>query len=170
MIENEISSAGVDSAGIKDEVLCASEVDNSAFPAHLQKPDQDRLLQELVKHANDWGLSISITLNLGGSMVSGQLISVETYLDEFAAEFKASFKDNPEIAQSYFDLFSSYKPKRSEAEDKSPITPARYIHLQGVRTYAPGRPQFSVTSNLWRGRISEVSGFFIGMPPLPNSN
>jgi hypothetical protein len=72
--------------------LADAPAEDPAFPVHLQKHDQDWLLQELVKYANHWDINFSVTLNLGGSMVSGTLISAHAYIDEFAVKFRDIFE------------------------------------------------------------------------------
>lgn len=156
MSENETSTTEV-STGPTDEPVLVEP-----------RSDQDWFLQELVRYTNQWGISVDITLNLGGAMVSGKLISGETYLDEVAAEFKEGFKGNA-LGQTFFDLITSYKPVVRDPEDTTPLPPAHYIHLKDVRTYVPGRADQSVSSKLWRGRISKVSGFFLGEPGKSDS-
>jgi hypothetical protein len=168
---NEDQMGGIPEIDLEEEArvsASAAAQDEEQEPVEqLPKPDYDGLLQALVAFANQWGITSTITLNLGGSMVSGELISVNSYIDEFAAQYRDGFTD-PELGKTFFELVSSFKPETPNPAGTLPEQRPRYIHMRNVRTYAPGRPQFAVNSTLWRGRISEVSGFVLGVPSVPN--
>src|SRR5438309_374555 len=87
-----------------------------------------------------------ITLNVGGMLIAGELISGKTYLQEFTsqAEQTTSSKQNDEPLP--------------DDEDR------HYIHLRNAFFYmtggtpVPGRGE----GFLWRGRLSAVDGFTMG--------
>jgi len=143
--------------------------DEAEAPVETSRLDHDQLLQELVAYANHWGIRTVVTLNLGGSMVSGTIISTREYLDKFAAEYRKHLSPIPEAAEALGDRILSFKPDEPKTDDPLPAQKPRFINLENVRTYAPGRPQLAISSSLWRGNIAGVTGFFIGAPPPPES-
>jgi len=143
--------------------------DEAEAPLDNSRADLDRLLQELVAYADHWGVNTSITLNLGGSMVSGEIISTREYVEKFAVQYQKQFANVPEAAEAMTKLILWFKPDEPGDYKPYPAKRSRFIHLEKVRTYAPGRPQLAVTSSLWRGNIAEVKGFSLGYPPPPES-
>lgn len=134
-------------------------------PASLPSYETDWFLQNLVRFANEWGLEMSITLQVGGMLVSGTLISGKRYFDEFATLFASGFKnDNQELGESFHKLISSYKQiyeVTPEESENSP--PPAYIHLRNTLFFQPGQQVFPTSGQLlWRGRIAEVGGFHLG--------
>lgn len=117
----------------------------------------DWLLEDLVGFANHDGLRMNISINVPGGIVSGTLIPVTQYFDEFVAQFKAGFKSD--IGQIYFDQLSSYKPSEEELAEHRPLP--QFIHLKDAKLYSPGTTGAHVIAPLWRGRINEVAGFFL---------
>lgn len=120
----------------------------------------DWLLEDLVGFANHGGLRMSISINVPGGIVSGTLIPVTQYFDEFVDQFKAGFKGD--VGQIYFDQLSGYKPSEEELSEHRPLP--QYIHLKDAKLYSPGTTGGHVTAPLWRGRINEIAGFFLSVP------
>jgi hypothetical protein len=134
--------------------------ESSTAPA-LSIISPDWLLEELVSYVNHEGLQVGISLNVPGAIMSGTLISVTQYFDEFAAQFEAGLAANPEQAKIFFDRFSSFKPTEEELSKHRPIP--QFIHLKDAKLHSPGATRKSVIVPLWRGRINEVAGFFLGV-------
>jgi hypothetical protein len=98
--------------------------------------------------------TIAITLNVGGLLVSGELISSKTYMNEFMGgalrdKIKSVLGDHDELRREVEDA-----PK---GEDDS-------IHLRDARFLVPGQPPIPGVGDgvLWRGRVNSVEGFFLG--------
>lgn len=117
------------------------------------------ILQVLVTHANTGGLTLDVTLQVGGLLVSGTLASFDEYLRAVAGVF------GTEPAEEHED---GGEPD----EDENKRQP-RYIHLRDFQIYEPGRPSPIPSdkppeSIWWRGRISHVDGFFLGRLGIPS--
>ena len=118
--------------------------------------EQDWFLTSLVSIVNKFDLQPSITLFVGGLMVSGQLMSDKRYFEELGRRWDAALGGR--IGESPPEEFA--EPFKDGAA--SPETPS-YIHLQGARMSIPGvRSSRSSEPIYWRGRLSAVDGFFIG--------
>jgi hypothetical protein len=98
--------------------------------------------------------TIAITLNVGGLLVSGELISSKTYMAEFMGgalrhKIKSVLADHDELKREVENA-----PK---GEDDS-------IHLRDARFLIPGQPPIPGVGDrvLWRGRLDSVEGFFLG--------
>jgi hypothetical protein len=137
----------------------------------------DWFLQDLVNMANKWGLEIGITLNIGGSLISGIIISGDKYFKEFALLFRSGFS-NPkfenvgEKLEAYIFEYSKIyafqeeteknEKGKKESEDNKQKGPS-FIHLSNARIYShSGEPIPKNNSVLWRGKISSVDGFSLG--------
>lgn len=125
--------------------------------------DRDWFLQNLVNMVNAKDIELGITLNVGGFLVSGRLVSGQKYFGGFGEDLGSSFND-PEIRrnieQSYAQLGGIYTAGRKPDES---ITPPNYLHLMNARfVHTTGEAIPSDGGVWWRARISEVSGFFLG--------
>jgi hypothetical protein len=128
-----------------------------------QVDDRDWFLQNLVNLVNAREIELGITLNLGGFLVSGRLVSGQKYFGGFGEDLGSTFND-PEIRrnveQSYAQLGEIYTAGRKAGEA---VAPPNYLHLMNARFFhTAGVPIPTDGGVWWRGRISEVSGFFLG--------
>ena len=101
---------------------------------------------------------MSITLNVGGMLITGDLISKDIYLKDFlgGAVLKAF-----QIAE---EKDESLKQDMEEIDKKAKEKLRDFIHLKNTKFVVPGQPPvpFEKKSVLWRGRLSCVDGFIIG--------
>lgn len=132
--------------------------------------DSDWFLQSLINIINGKDLEIGITLNVGGFLVSGLLVSGHHYFEGFAQDFASIFAGTDEaqiIKESFFKCGEIYTKEKEENEE---IPPPSYIHLKSAKFFnANGNPIPSNRGVWWRGRISEVSGFVLGILSANNS-
>lgn len=98
--------------------------------------------------------SIGITLNVGGILISGELISTKRYLSEFLGgvlrdKMKSVLEEHPDLKQRVEDA--------PEGKDE-------FIHLRDARFFLPSQRPVPGSSEgvLWRGALEGVDGFFIG--------
>jgi hypothetical protein len=128
----------------------------------------DCFLQSLVSIVNDESASIPISLSVGGLLISGDMIGGKTYFDEFARQFKDSFKNiNSETASTIEEAFKRlgdvYDPIQKESQGGAIISKPRLIHLKDAQIYPSGaNPAPSKKGVLWRGRLEAVDGFSLG--------
>lgn len=141
--------------------------DNESKPEKNEEADHrtnnDWFLQQLIRFVNADDMSFSLTLQVGGLIVSGTVISGNKYFQEFSDQFCTAIV-NDEIRDDFRKYFSMnqdiYKGDR-ENNDNVPLP--SFIHVRNARFYHPGGdPLPSNGGILWRGRIAEVDGFFLG--------
>jgi hypothetical protein len=128
----------------------------------------DEVFDQLVHLTNTTDLEIAITLHVRGLVITGRLISGETYWRETAAEFLEGAHGGPDsarraLAESMEEIADQYleaegDPGRDDADGPR----ATFLHLRDARTLTPGGPMPSEGA-LWRGRVSSVDGFKLGM-------
>lgn len=125
--------------------------------------EPDWLLQKIVDFTNQFGISASVTIQVGGSKVTGMTIPASKYMKLFGNSYCSAF-DNPEIADALSQLFDGYVkdylPKAEEDYRPDPV----FIHLYDAHFANSDLsfPQNDGKPVLWRGRISSVEGFFLG--------
>lgn len=133
--------------------------------------EKDWFLQSLVTMANisESKSLFGITLLTHGFLVSGQLVSGREYFKGFA-ENVASVIDDSEIAKSVTDSFINMGNKVYDKldNDNNPPPPT-FIHLSNAKYFhTNGQPIPANEGIMWRGRLSEVSGFSLGVLSTPN--
>jgi len=126
----------------------------------MRVDDKDWFLQNLVNMVNSGGFSLDITLNVGGFLVSGQMIGGKAYFEGFGSDF-ASAIENPKIAASIEAAFAKNGEIYS-LEGEMPPSPS-YIHIMNARFFnTNGNPIPDNRGVWWRGRLSQVDGFSLG--------
>lgn len=121
----------------------------------------DWFLQLFVNMANDTGLSMDITLQVSGFLVSGHLVGGRDYFDGMGEEFARSIPDGEPLKESFAALRDQHYPK--VAAENSPKPGPTFIHLKNARFFnTAGNPIPGNRGVWWRGRLSEVSGFLLG--------
>ncbi|MBB3010617.1 gas vesicle accessory protein GvpU [Cupriavidus alkaliphilus] len=137
----------------------AEDIPQNAVPDEEIHPEVDWHLQALVGLANNEGMEMGVTLMLSGTVVTGTLISGKTYFEEFGALFADGFSDMNEeqkatIRQAMSVPADLYTPDRASV-------PISFIHLRNAKVRTPSG-SMPADGTLWRGRLTEVSGFFLG--------
>ncbi|UTR11674.1 gas vesicle protein GvpU [Evansella sp. LMS18] len=117
---------------------------------------KDSMLEVFVYAAQDYGYSIDITLNVHGSLVTGKIVGEQEYFQRLSENFK---DDSSETAEKIKDELL----KASEDAKKSDNNNVEFIHLKNAQVYVGDtQPTPSENHFLWRGKINDVNGFFLG--------
>lgn len=124
-------------------------------------PEPDVMLAGLVDLLNrSPGAELGVTLHVSGTVVSGLMISGESFIDRQRAALAELGEAGASLA-GYFDIFRNIYVEKREADEpflKPPLP--FYIHLRSASILDAASNQ--ITFPLWRGRLSEVSGWSIG--------
>lgn len=117
----------------------------------------DWFLELLVKFVNTGFPPVAVTLTVGGTIVSGYLISAKDYFEAFADEFTSSWPDDP-IADEIKGQFKKFGVVPKKEQNRF-----NYIHLRDARFFHPGQPAMPGNRGvLWRSRIAAIDGFCLG--------
>ncbi|MGJ9383099.1 gas vesicle protein GvpU [Salipaludibacillus neizhouensis] len=118
-------------------------------------PNTDNILQLLTETANTKDYTVDITLNVKGSVVTGTVVSAMTYLEEIAGEFSEENDIEQTIYEKLMEAASNLK------DEEAPET--NYVHLKDAKLFSEsGKSLPSNGSVLWRGKLSDIDGFFLG--------
>ena len=121
----------------------------------------DPLLQWLVIHTNVNSTNKhAVTLTVGGNLISGNLISVDAYLDQWANDFSANFSSDNGAKDSMKETVLSWKVSPETKPDDLP--PSQLIHLEDAEVFSSSGRPILPGGSLWRGKISSVDGFNLG--------
>ncbi|CUJ15218.1 Uncharacterised protein [Achromobacter xylosoxidans] len=135
----------------------------TSLPSASVAPPADVFLQFLVNLVNNGGQlkSIGVTLQMGGMLVSGSIVSGAEYFDRFAETFSDSLSDMDTQARQ------SVRTSLAELGDvfrlPQPAEPLpNYIHLVDALFFTADGTPIAGQPTLWRGRNSAVDGFILG--------
>lgn len=160
MDDDDFSNDPLDAIGVK--------------PSDSDYKPQDWLLLNLVHivEVADGGVTIPITLHVGGMQITGQLASGRVYFKEFVAQIRsATGTAGAEIVETIADgierlgtaiygrIGDAQKDGRA-AEDE--VLNRRFVHLIDARVSSPGSPPPGGAAMIWRGKLSAVDGFAFG--------
>lgn len=127
----------------------------------------DSFLQRLVDVVNTSPIVFSVTLVVGGSLVAGDLIGYKAYFREFADAFtsalsEAGFRqENTEKIHRAISGVGTDDEDALSAENTSGRPPL-YIHLRNATIFHGDTRVPTTGGALWRGKLSAVSGFWLG--------
>jgi hypothetical protein len=127
----------------------------------------DWFLAELVRRANEGGLRVGVTLYVGGTIVSGELIGGRDYFEGIAEHAAAATPDaaTAERARAFCrSPAAMYRAAWGDTDELGPEEdPLAYIHLAHARFFTgTGQPLPDGHGLLWRGRLAAVDGFVLG--------
>ena len=126
---------------------------------------QDELLEYLIKRVEAIEAGIAVTLYVNGLIIAGNMISSKKYYDKMSTFFDETkiSTDDPSLREKGREYmqqvkqFIQQKGKSREEQDNP-----KYIHLDNVVTYPPD-PSKPFGANVWRGKLSSVDAFSIGV-------
>lgn len=132
----------------------------------IQRNPGDWLLQDFVSLINRTQMRVPVTLQLSGLTVSGTMIDGAAYFRRLGDVIADGMQSGnlSTAAESMREYFANNAKIYDKTEDEadSPPTPANYVHLENARFWGTDGKTVNSQGALWRGRLSEVSGFFIG--------
>ncbi len=135
--------------------------DSVSGAASVGKPNEDWFLAELVSWANTFGFQAGITLHVGGTIVSGTMISGAAYFALFRENISVALSGSrAEIETPIDEMLSTY----ASIYDKPEVTthPGHYIHLRDAYFFDPAGNALPRGGTLWRGKLSAIDGFSLG--------
>jgi hypothetical protein len=146
---------------------------NAPYEVHA-----DWFLQLLVDAANRSGVSLGITLSVGGILVSGFLEGGTEYFNGIAAEMETTSVSETDAAASFARAARSMggriyagKPVADSESEEDEFVPPHFLHLRDARFFSPGGWPLPYNQGVWwRGRIETVSGFSLGILSGPRAD
>lgn len=128
----------------------------------LHDPSKDWFLSTLNNMVNSNNITIGITIITHGYIISGHLTGGRQYFEAVGNEF-SSLLNSENVEDSLTGLANRIYNNESDNVKNGPLS-SDYIHIQDAKFYkAEGSPIGADTMVWWRGRLSEVSGFSIGV-------
>ena len=116
---------------------------------------KDNILEFFVQAANKHNFSLDITLNVKGAVITGTMVSAKEYFNTLSE----ILEEGNEIAQAVSEQLG----KAGETAEANPDSEAYFIHMKNTKVYCgDSKPTPSKGEILWRGKLTEVDGFFLG--------
>jgi hypothetical protein len=130
-------------------------------------------LPELVKVGKAAGFRPGVTLCVGGTLISGELIDGAAYFNELVTETSdvPSEALSPEAAKQLVTLFqqfaSRYTRPPGEPVPSQGAVESEHIHLRNARIrLLDGSDLLAGPKGLWRVRLSAVDAATLGLIPV----
>lgn len=127
---------------------------------------RDWFLQHLISLTNaTTDGTFPVTLSVNGMLVAGTLVSIHQYFREVAGPITGSVFSNEESApaKAFHQDIAEMGPDPTTKPSAIPFTDLNYVHLKGAKFFTAGGQTMNVTSSvLWRGRLTEVTGWSFG--------
>lgn len=140
--------------------------EKSFYPSDIYR--SDHLLRLLVTFANSEAGPL-VTISVNGGFITGKLIGSQRYFEQLGAMFQSAAESaaDPGYAALMADTLRLYARGASDFWSGDETTENKsdgiiHIHLENARFFSPGHAPEPADGFLWRGRVSEVSGFAIG--------
>ena len=117
----------------------------------------DGLLQVLVSVANTTGVSMGVTVTVPGAVVSGLLVGHQIWVEKLTEAMTAAGETGEAMGRAFRENLL-LEPEPDEAgEDEKPLP--LFVHLTEAHIMSGDSMHGPV---LWRGRLSDVSGWSLG--------
>ncbi|HEY7293644.1 MAG TPA: hypothetical protein VH916_01330 [Dehalococcoidia bacterium] len=136
----------------------------------------DAVLSELVGVCDDSDFSMAVTVQAGGFLVSGVLVSMVAYFRGLSELVRGAGgggapQETLDAVAGLFDGLGSQQEARRERRlrllqnERAPTEPDDrvrpvYLHLQDARLIGPGGEIATVP--YWRGRLDHIDAFWLG--------
>ena len=125
----------------------------------------DPFLQSLIRVVNRVDVEVPVTLAVQGLLISGMLCSALKYSEAFSDSW------GPELLSIFGDqgaeLYRKSMTQGLNAMSNQSESTEGYIHLKQVQyragTASVESPAGPLPGHLWRGRLTDVSGFSLGL-------
>jgi hypothetical protein len=128
--------------------------------------DNDDLLEFLLRKVEETGIGAGITLCLNGSIITGNLIKSKIYYDKMIemydfdnSQLTAKNQDELDKWSGYYSEYVVFINELKKQEDPQNL---KYIHLEHV-TFRNVNSNILTQAIVWRGKLSSVDGFSIGI-------
>jgi hypothetical protein len=119
-----------------------------------------KFLNDLVNtHEN---ITIGVTLNIKGLIVSGKLVGLKIYYRGVSQMLQEENKENSKLWASLFDGLIETLPKEEEYDIVRDIIGIRHICLQDARYYPADNSLPTDMGTYWIGLTESVDGFSFG--------
>ncbi|WLV24538.1 gas vesicle accessory protein GvpU [Aciduricibacillus chroicocephali] len=116
---------------------------------------KDNTLAFFAEAVNRNDFTLDITLNVKGAVITGTMVSAGKYFESLSETFEGS----GDVAEALSEQLAHAGENAQSTNGGSPS----FIHLEGAKVYCgDARPTPSQGDILWRGKLSEVDGFFLG--------
>lgn len=139
----------------------------SEAPTRPERPapeGPDFFLQILVQLANRIdGFPVQLTLNVGGSIISGDLVGGRLYFEAVKAMWTTDPTAENEVFNNFFEFLEApYRLDDDEGTEAKQAHP-HFIHLRNARFYTAGQEPIPANQGVWwRGRLAAIDGFCMG--------
>jgi hypothetical protein len=116
------------------------------------KPVVDWVLERVVSLVNGNNAEFPVTLALGGTLLSGTMISGQKYLAGIIAQFAPDEQsEQRQFWNSYLEELTKSNAEHEVGQD------VNFVHLRDVSLFRSDSPRIEKT--WWRCRLSEVAAF-----------
>ena len=123
-----------------------------------QLPELDGFLYALATTVVENGFSFGITLNVKGTIISGDLITSNQYFKEISKE-TADVENGKLLGEVLSQINRIVEEATTEQQERS----SKFIHLKNARFFSASNSIPSNKGIYWRGRLSEIDGFTLGL-------
>jgi len=127
--------------------------------------EPDGILQSLVTLVNEGRISLTITLIVNGTIVSGSVISGQEYTEAMKDIFALGVPDAPEDSASRVleAIAEKLSPQLSSSAGTAHDTQlTAFIHLKDMRRLGDNLKFTDAEFPVWRVRLSAIDGWMIG--------
>lgn len=126
---------------------------------------KDGYLQTFIGTVEKVDAEIGITLNVSGTIITGNLVSRQRYWQGVVEDFKSSENETARLIGESLGDFEAEDENESPEEnvqDDTDFEQFNFIHLKNATFLTNGKNIPTNRGVHWRGRVDSVDGFTLG--------
>jgi hypothetical protein len=140
----------------------------------IEVPFSDWALEDWVVYANEYGMEIGVTLQIGGFLVSGKTASGGEFLRNMGESLSEAtmgagdkYKEISEMLKNMYEKqaqnsYPQISLEESESSKKKQSTrEPSFIHLKQVAIFTDSQIS-PIQVKYWRGKLASVDAWFLG--------
>ena len=126
-------------------------------------PPKTWFLAQLVEVARAAGLRPTVTVNVGGLLLTGELVDGKTYFDDLTLAVQETVTD-PAVARKLTDLLGEYGNRENRPSPSPPPGEPPHIHLRAARAIDINGTSLPASGGAsWRVQLNAVQAFSLDL-------
>jgi len=121
------------------------------------------VLSDLLELDTSHGSSVSVSLNIPGGVIYGQMISHSAWIEGWESGLRDVAGEGADLVAKMPRMMRERMAERARERGAAGVEDNRWVHLRNA-TFVTGAVNTTMHYRLWRGRLDDVVGWSLWQP------